>query len=609
MQKAYQLPAAQSAIENMKGDPQNTPCKKRRACAIGLAFFLGIALFFAIKYVARTVSARHQAAALRDRLAVKELQFPSYEEHGILPEAFVLLLSVRSGGGHMEFEGPTVGFTVGDGSHVLTAEHVVTTVTSPPSEATCQEDLVLSLHHGDLFPFDTVGKSSEHDVSLVRPHWPSHPALTLDIRRDLVSPMDFYVVGGCVVNTDFLQGSATARGLPTPLNKRIRMEKLSLLQGSSSRAANHAIALEDNRFILPGWSGSAIVDVASGRVTGLLTNHKVKGFWGMALSHYALGRNVAAIESVAGSEEVKRALRGVVSAAPRPPDAERCYTLFLQFYEHIGDRELPEAIETLKILRSLRPKSAPLARLLGYVAHAGAAEDPNQTGFKSLAEASFVDALSLAPQDPHAHAAFGRLLQEQGERNEALRHVSAALTADPNHPLAMWTSVTLKRDTDPNTVLHAASELVRRFPDQPLYWNHYSETLFNVGHYLEAKKAGEKAAGLDSVRSYRRPLARALAKLGQLDEAEGILERMTKQCGCQRCWYEYGSFLINYRKSDLDALAGAAQACGQISSAEKRDGMEQAQAELEQQIDAAWASLRREPGPGEGPLPQSDAKK
>ena len=588
----------------MQGNPKKTLNKRPRVFTYVLPVLLGISLFFAIKYVARTLSARHQAAALRGRLAAKELLYPSYEKHGILPEAFVLLLSVSSGDGSIRLISPTVGFAVGDGSHLLTAAHVVTTVTRPASEATCREHLVLSLHYGDLFPFDTVVESSEHDIAVLKPHWPSHPALTLDTREDLVSPMEFYVVGGCVRGTDFLESPETESAAPVALIKRIRMEKLSLLQGSSSSDPNHLIALEDNRYVLPGWSGSAIVDTASAHVVGLLTNHKVNRFRGMTVSHYALGRNVAAIGSVASQQRVNEALRGVASAPPRPPDAERCYELFLEYYESMQRRHLLKALETLKILRGLRPESAPLARLLGYTAHVAAEEDPNQAGLESLAESSFEDAIRLAPQDAHAHAALGHLLMRQGKHGAAISRTDAALAVEPNHPLALWTSVTLRRDSDPNAVLDAASELVRRFPTQPLYWHHYSEILFNVGNYADAKKAGAKAAELDPTRSYRRPLALALAKLGQLDEAEELLELMTQQCGCQRCWFEYGSFLVTYRDGDSEALARAATACEQMKSADKRDGMAEAQQALELQIVAASAALRTRNGSAEKQRPQ-----
>jgi len=582
---------AQGAIENMQGAPENRPNKRRKVFTYVLPVLLGFTLFFAVKYVARTLVARHQAAALRDRLAAKTLLYPSYQEHGILPEAFVLLLSVSSGGGSMRLISPTVGFTVGDGSHALTAAHVVTTITRSASEATCQEHLVLSLHHGDLFPFDTVLVSSEHDIAILRPHWPSHPALTLDADKILVSPMDLYVVGGCVRGTDFLESPETESVPPVALNKRIRMEKLSLLQGSSSSDPNHLIALEDNRYVLPGWSGSAIVDTASAQVVGLLTNHKVKRFRGMAVSHYALGRNVAAIETVARPRRVSEALRGVASAGPGPPDAERCYELFLEYIESMQRRRPLEALETLKFLRGLRPESAPLARLLGYTARTVAAEDPNRTTLKALAESSFGDAIKLAPQDAHARAALGQLLLQQGKHKQALRHTDAALAVEPNHPLALWTSVTLRRDTDPNAVLNAASELVERFPTRPLYWHHYSEILLNVGDYPEAKKAGAKAAELDPGRTYKRPLALALAKLGQLDEAEDILELMTKQCGCQRCWFEYGTFLVTYHNSDPEALVRAAMASEQMNSAEKREGMAEAQQTLITQLASASAAL------------------
>lgn len=597
---------AQGAIENMQGDPKNRPSRRRKAFTHVLPILLGIALFFAIKYVARTLSDRHQAAALRDRLAAKELLYPSYQEHGILPEAFVLLLSVSSGGGSIRLMSPTVGFALGDGSHVLTAAHVVTAVTRPASEATCQEHLVLSLHHGDLFPFDTVVESSEHDIAVLKPHWLSHPALTLDTPIDLVSPMELYVVGGHVGNTDFLGVAATDGVPPVALNKRIRMEKLSLLQGSTSGDPNHLIALEDNRYVLPGWSGSAIVDTASARVVGLLTNHKVNRLRGLVLSHYALGRNVAAIESVASRRRVSEALRGVASAGPRPPDAERCYELFLKYYECMQGRRPLEAVETLKILRDLRPESAPLARLLGYTARSVANDDPNQAALKALAESSLGGAIKLAPQDPHAHAALGHLLMQQGKHTEALSHANVALAVDPHHPLALWTSVTLKRDTDPSAVLDAASELVRRFPTQALYWHHYSEILFNVGDYAEAKKAGAKAAELDPTRAYRRPLALALAKLGQLDEAEEILELMTKQCGCQRCWFEYGTFLITYHDSDPNSLILAAEACDRMSSAEKRKGMVEGQKTLKKEIRRVRATLSPNYDPNPVPSVQPD---
>ena len=66
----------------MQGDPKNRPSRRRKAFTHVLPILLGIALFFAIQYVARTLSARHQATALRDRLAAKELLFPRTQFRG-----------------------------------------------------------------------------------------------------------------------------------------------------------------------------------------------------------------------------------------------------------------------------------------------------------------------------------------------------------------------------------------------------------------------------------------------------------------------------------------------------------------------------------------------
>ena len=144
---------AQGAIENMQGDSKIAHSKRRKALNSIGGFLVGIALFFGIKYAFHALSARNQAAALRERLAAKSLLFPSYEEHGFQPEAFVLFYPVSGGFGRLILGWPTVGFGVGDGSLVLTAAHVLDAVTAPPSQATCEEHFVLSLHHGDLFPY------------------------------------------------------------------------------------------------------------------------------------------------------------------------------------------------------------------------------------------------------------------------------------------------------------------------------------------------------------------------------------------------------------------------------------------------------------------------
>ncbi len=51
---------------------------------------------------------------------------------------------------------------------------------------------------------------------------------------------------------------------------------------------------------------------------------------------------------------------------------------------------------------------------------------------------------------------------------------------------------------------------------------------------------------------YRGGLADALVKLGRMDEALINYKKMTRDCGCQLCWFKYAGFLINNRPDKLD---------------------------------------------------------
>lgn len=158
----------------------------------------------------------------------------------------------------------------------------------------------------------------------------------------------------------------------------------------------------------------------------------------------------------------------------------------------------------------------------------------------------------MDPNSAHAHAVYANCLLRANRNDEALIETEAALMNDPNNQLAMVTQMRLLTNSEPEKAEKLGGRLTAKYPDIARYWFSYSSVLSTLERYEESLEAAEKAVELRPDGKYQGRLGQALLRVDRYDEAEKHIKLMTKNCGCQRCWWRYGHFLARHRPEKLD---------------------------------------------------------
>jgi pentatricopeptide repeat protein len=200
----------------------------------------------------------------------------------------------------------------------------------------------------------------------------------------------------------------------------------------------------------------------------------------------------------------------------------------------------------------LRPKSVQARLFIAFSAQGIYKIDSSRKEFPALAESSFEEALRLQPDNARAHAGYGNFLMERERYDQALKETETALAINPENELALANRIHILTKKNPEKAEELARQLVEKDPNNPHWWFWYRGALTKLGRNEEALDAAQKAVELNPDGFYSGGLAEALLKVGRMDEARVCYKKMTRDCGCQLCWFKYARFLINNRTDKLD---------------------------------------------------------
>jgi tetratricopeptide (TPR) repeat protein len=459
------------------------------------------------------------------------------------PNAIVVLGYLdRQQGMNASVKWPRVAFAIGDGTLLLTAAHCVTDLQGPTNRAISTNIVVVSPYYGDVFDFQIVAVDRQADLAVLRPTWPSHPALALATEEE------FYAAKQVLIASR-PQSQAQSK---TVLGD-FRAELLPVLR-VNERRPDMALQLKGTEQVARGWSGSPMVLPESGKLAGVLTRLRVGTFPRMVIFHYkrsdALGCSIRSVRTLLRKHNLEGAALRQPGAFKSVPDAQRGFSSAMAFLQALFSGGKMRPLDGASELALLRPNSVQAHLLLAFAAtfprgEANLREDERL----SLAESSYKKALEIDPNNAYAHAAYAAFLHERGRSAEVLKHAEAALAVDPNNRLAQ-----LERQRQ--LPLAQRREVLEKFiaaePNDPEWWFDYSAVLLDLNRKDEALKAARKAVELDPNGLFYGVLANVLTSLGHIDEAEIHFKRMTERCGCQRCWCNYAEFLLAYRVDKLD---------------------------------------------------------
>jgi len=202
-----------------------------------------------------------------------------------------------------------------------------------------------------------------------------------------------------------------------------------------------------------------------------------------------------------------------------PPVPEACRRLG-RLYAQTG--RLDEAVATLREALQAMPDDV---ETRVFLANALAA---SQAGPRAIGEAGQLlrQAVALAPAEPAPRLALGDLLLSQGLHEDAMEHLEAVLSRDPEHAAAGAARArVLERQRDYPAALAAIEPLLARHPRDADVALAYAAIAPRVGHVEQALAhlEGIEDAGIDPARRQELLFARAALR-DRLADYEGAFE-------------------------------------------------------------------------------------
>ena len=468
-------------------------------------------------------------------------------EPGYDPNALVLLVHLDHRQNENLLSWPRVAVAIGDGTLLLTAEHCVDTPSRWPKRLMSREIIAVSPYYGDIYRCELLATDKEADLAILKASWPVHPALALAGEEELEDAEEITVFSRPVRKSKE----------PHQLGRQIRTTTLYIEQFDITRPIR-GMKLKGTGPIRRGWSGSAMVIPESAKVTGVISaltgiRLSLPVLFSLTIVFDTVGTNVESIWELLRQHNLHLLAKSYYPSDFEPvAEAQPAFSEIMDYFETLLKKESTESLEIARKLVTLRPESSYAHLFLAMIANKMALEpDSKPQEFLALAESSYIKALQLDPNNASTRAAYGNFLLKRRHYHQALTETEAALAVDPNNELATINRLILLTKTELNEAEKYAVSLTEKDPNNPDYRFYYGTALLELGKNEQALDAIQKAIKLNSKGGYQGGLADVLVKLGRLDEAERNYRKMTKSCGCQRCWFKYARFLVNHRPKKL----------------------------------------------------------
>jgi pentatricopeptide repeat protein len=467
---------------------------------------------------------------------------------GYDPNALVLLVHIDHGQNETRISWPRVAFAVGDGTIILTAKHCVDRPPHFPKRPMSPELVVVSPYYGDIYNCEIVAEDDKSDIAILKARWNIHPALAMASEEEFRNAKKVTVFSRPIRKPK----------KPHELGRQIRTATLTIDKKNVKKPIT-GMKLKGSGPVVPGWSGSAIVIPETAKATGVISALTVVRLGLPFLFSVTFTFDAIGGKTESAWELLRQNNLQYKASSFYPDDFEPVansypvYSAIMDYIETLSKKETAKALESAEKLVKMRPESGYAHLLLAMIADKHAHEPNSEPGeLLALAESSYEKSLRLDPNNASTRAAYGNFLLERKLNERALTETQTALALDPNNELATINKTILLARTEPNKAEEYAKSLVDKDPNNPDYWYQYGRALVELGKNEQSLEVVQKAIKLNPKGGYQTGLADILVKLDRLKEAEKNYRKMTKSCGCQRCWFNYARFLVKYRPKKLD---------------------------------------------------------
>ncbi|MCF7976192.1 MAG: tetratricopeptide repeat protein [Phycisphaerae bacterium] len=466
--------------------------------------------------------------------------------------------------GSFSFHLLKMGFAVGDGTVIVTAEHCIDSFRNPPAPSSSRRLFAVSPYYGDLFPVKILAYDDQADAAILKADWPGHPAFAL-AEPNALQPGD----------TTLIPSRPQFANAQHEINTQSFLDRLTI-ERINLKNSSDDILFTSAGLVKPGWSGSPIVLEDSQKVAGIVCLLKYSTrtralFFKQKVAH-AAGCHIQSIRDLIQANHLSESALAVPRAYPAAiADSNSVFGHIQDTFNAVIAKDWPASLAHIQEAAKARPHSAYLHVWLAILASAQDNEtDEEKQASRALTESAMRTAMALAPEDPHILAIAGSTFTRFGKRSQAKTYAQGALAADPNNALALYTQLFLLHGEDPNLAATFGRRLTAAEPNNTMAWFYTSTALLNDYRPEEALCAAQQAVIADPNGLVRAALAKALVVLDRLEEARDAYEFMTQKCECENCWYQYALFMIHYYP---DQALQAQEALDAARASQKKKGI------------------------------------
>jgi Tfp pilus assembly protein PilF len=466
---------------------------------------------------------------------------------GVAPEAALVLVTSRSFG----MAGAGNGFVIGDGTLVVTCDHLVTEQSRLGEHRMEAFVTVFSPYLGEACDARIVASDRKLDLAVLEVPWPGHPALSLADANAVMSARFARVVGLPATLMDLDEGNTPgAERAVFPVDR----EELPIAYIGIRDHEPRLVAMEGVGRLGAGWSGSPILLPDSSVVLGCFASVSGVSMGSQSLRNEAKGPAVSGVPALLGEAFRDRAACPGPARRESPDDAREVCALALRAVNLVQREQYASAQEAARALVQHRPDSA--------LAHKLLACGSEHLGQVEAAREEYQRAMQLDPNGLNIRLLYAQCLGAHGDPNGARQVLEPLWRSGRARDLVAIALVNLLGEQKEFArCFQILEEAVKSNPRNAYLWQQTAGCRMQVQGPAAAVEPLARAVELYPERGpLRGSLAHLLEATGDLDGAEKhfrTLLEVEPDNPVVYCWL--AQFLCKHRPQAIEEALKAAE--------------------------------------------------
>lgn len=424
-----------------------------------------------------------------------------------LPESALVLVTSQ----YFVGERAGNGFVVGDGTLVITNDHLVYEESEEGDHRFEGFVAVFSPYLGEVCSARVLASDEKLDLAVLEVAWKGHPALSLADANTVASARSVRVIGLPAVVKRLEDWDAAATDVETFAPDE---QELPVALENAWVRASGIVTLKGFGKLGAGWSGSPMLIPNTPTAIGCFGSISRSVVVSLVVLQRAKGPAVCQVPGLLGDISDAGRLRHADILLKRPEDAHKACSLALRTAGSLRPGRYESALEPARAFVGLRPESGSAYKMLAHTRE--------HLGQMDAAREAYRRAVDLDPNDLNAQLLYAQFLAGQGDPNNAQQILDRLWEASRSRDVVAIAFVNLWGEQGEfSRCLAVLEEATKLYPRNAYLWQQMAACRMQTQGPAAAIEPLTRAVGLHPERGpYRGSLAHLLEMTGRLDEAE-----------------------------------------------------------------------------------------